>query len=144
MSNLMKWSPFFDQFDNLDSFFKDMPGLVPTKQGLIPPVDMYEDKDSVIVETPLPGADPNRVSVEIENGILTIKGSSERKTEVEDKNYYRKEIRAGQIFRQIALPARVDDKNASASFENGILKVEIPKLQEAQSKSIKIDVKKKD
>jgi len=142
MSNLMKWSPFFDQFDNFDAFFKDVPALVPSKHGLIPPVDMYDNKDTVIVETPLPGADPKKVSVEIENGVLTIKGSSERKTEVEDKNYYRKEMRSGQIFRQIALPARVDEKAASASFENGILKVEIPKLAEAKPKSIKIDVKK--
>ncbi|MFA6160752.1 MAG: Hsp20/alpha crystallin family protein [Patescibacteria group bacterium] len=142
MSNLMKWSPFFDPFDKMDEFFKNSPSISMSKQGLIPPVDMYETKDAVVVETTLPGADPKNVSVEIENGVLTIKGSSERKTEVDEKDYYRKEIRAGQVFRQIALPARIEEDQAQASFENGILKVHIPKSPEAKSKSIKIDVKK--
>ena len=142
MSSIMKWSPFFDNFDHIDDFFKDVPMVSPSKQGLIPPVDMYETKDAVIVETPLAGADPKKVSVEVENGVLTIKGSCERKTEVDDKNYYRKEIRAGQIFRQISLPGRVEENNAEAEFKDGMLKVIVPKSPEAKSKTIKIDVKK--
>jgi len=138
----MKWSPFFEPFDKMDEFFKDLPSVNLAKQGLIPPVDMYDTKDSIVVETTLPGADPKRVSVEIENGVLTIKGSSERRTEVDEKNYYRKEIRSGQVFRQIALPARIEEGKAQASFENGILRVEIPKSPEAKPKSVKIDVKK--
>lgn len=140
----MKWSPFLEPFDKMDEFFKDMPSLALSKQGLIPPVDMYDTKDAIVVETTLPGADPKKVSVEIENGILTIKGSSERKTEVDEKNYYRKEIRSGQVFRQISLPAHVEEGRAQASFENGILRVEIPKSPEAKPKSVKIDVKKAD
>ena len=144
MSSLVRWSPFFDQFDKMDDMFKDMPVLSLSKQGLIPPVDMYETKDAIVIETTLPGADPKKVSVEIENGMLTIKGSCERKTEVDEKNYYRKEIRSGQVFRQVALPARLQDKDTIASFENGILRVEIPKSPEAKPQSIKIDVKKAD
>lgn len=138
----MKWSPFFDPFDKMDDFFKDMPAVSLSKQGLIPPIDMYETKEAVVVETTLPGADPKNVSVEIENGILTIRGSSERKTEVDEKDYYRKEIRAGQVFRQIALPARIEEGQAQANFENGILRVVIPKSPESKPKSIKIDIKK--
>jgi HSP20 family protein len=105
---------------------------------------MYETKDAVIIETPLAGADPKKVSVEVENGVLTIKGSCERKTEVDEKNYYRKEIRSGQIFRQISLPSRVDDSKAEAEYKAGMLKVTIPKSPEAKAKTIKIDVKKED
>ena len=142
MSNLMKWSPFYDPFDKMDEMFKDLPSVSLSKQGLIPPIDMYDTKDAVVVETTLPGADPKKVSVEIENGILTIKGSSERKTEVDEKDYYRKEIRAGQVFRQVSLPARIEEGEAQATFENGILRVTIPKTPEAKAKSVKIDVKK--
>ncbi len=138
----MKWSPFYDPFDKMDEMFKDLPSVSLTKQGLIPPIDMYDTKDAVVVETTLPGADPKKVSVEIENGILTIKGSSERKTEVDEKDYYRKEIRAGQVFRQVSLPARIEEGEAQATFENGILRVTIPKTPEAKAKSVKIDVKK--
>lgn len=142
MSNIMKWSPFFDPFDKMDEFFKDFPPMALSQKGLIPPIDMYDNQDAIVVETTLPGADPKKVSVEIDNGVLTIKGSSERKTEVDDKNYYRKEIRAGQVYRQIALPAHIDEGKAEASFENGILRVEIPKIPEAKPKTVKIDVKK--
>jgi HSP20 family protein len=144
MTNITKWSPFFEPFEHFDDFFKDTSALAVSKQGLIPPVDMYETKDAVVIETPLAGADPKKVSVEVENGVLTIKGSCERKTEVDDKNYYRKEIRSGQIFRQITLPSRVDDSKAEAEYKSGMLKVTIPKSPEAKTKTIKIDVKKED
>lgn len=141
MNNITRWSPFFDSFDKMDEFFKDLPMVPMSRQGLIPPVDMYETDKAVIVETPLPGADPKNVSVEIQNGFLTIRGTSERKTEVDEKNYYRKEIRAGQVFRQIPLPAMIQEDKAEASFDNGILKVMIPKSGDSDTKSIKIQVK---
>ncbi|HPN14915.1 MAG TPA: Hsp20/alpha crystallin family protein [bacterium] len=144
MSSIIKWAPFFEPFENFDEFFKDAPMALTSKGGLVPPVDMYETKDSVIVETTLPGADPKKVSVEIENGVLTIKGSCERKTEVDEKNYYRREIRSGQVFRQITLPKRIEDDKAEAGFENGILRVTIPKSPEAKAKAVKIDVKNTD
>lgn len=144
MHHLMKWSPFFEAFDHFDEFFKDVPSLAVTQKGLIPPVDMYETADTVVVEMPLAGADPKKVSVEVENGVLTVKGSCERKTEVEEKNYYRKEIRCGQIFRQVQLPARVEESDAAAMFQDGLLKVTVPKSKALKPKSVKIDVKKKD
>ncbi len=144
MTSLIKWAPFFEPFENFDEFFKDSSMALASKGGLVPPVDMYETKDSVIVETTLPGADPKKVSVKIENGVLTIKGSCERKTEVDEKNYYRREIRSGQVFRQITLPKRIEDDKAVAAFENGILRVTIPKSPEAKAKAVKIDVKNTD
>lgn len=144
MHHLMKWSPFFEAFDHFDEVFKDTPSLALTQKSLIPPLDMYETKDAVVVEMPLAGADPKKVSVEVEDGVLTVKGSCERKTEVEEKNYYRKEIRSGQIFRQVQLPARTEEDRAEAVFQDGLLKVTVPKSKEIKTKSIKIDVKKKD
>ncbi len=144
MTNIMKWSPFFEPFEQFDDFFKDTPGLAISKQGLIPAVDMYETNDAVIIETALAGADPNKVSVEVAEGFITIQGSCDRKTEVEDKNYYRREIRSGQIFRKIPLPANVDQENAQADFKEGMLKIKIPKLADSNSKTIKINVTKED
>ena len=140
MSNLMKWSPFFDNFDSLEDFFKEGPSLTISKQGFIPPIDMYETENDVVIETPLPGVDANKISIEVEKGVLTIKGSSERKTEVDEKNYYRKEIKSGQIFRQINLPSHLEESKAQAKYHDGILKVQIPKSPEEKAKTIKIDV----
>ncbi len=121
---------------------EEMNGLVPRSQtGIVPPVDMYETETSLVVETPLPGVDPSKIELSIDNGILSIRGTSERKTEVDEKNYYRKEVRQGSIFRQIALPSRVEESQAQAAFENGILKITVPKKLE--QKTIKVEVKKK-
>lgn len=109
--------------------------------GIVPPVDMYEHGNALIVETPLAGIDPTKVEVTVDGDILTIKGSMERKTEVDEKDYYRKEVRSGSVFRQISLPVRVLGERASASYEQGLLKIEIPKAGSDQAKSIKIQVK---
>ena len=139
--SLIKWSPFYEPFEGFDKMLEEMNALAPRGAGgIVPPVDVYETADAVVIETPVAGMDPNQIEVSIENGVLTIKGTSERKTEVDDKNYYRKEVRRGSVFRQVALPASVEEGKASASYENGILKISAPKAQ--AKKAIKIDVQK--
>lgn len=129
----------FDPFADMDALMRDFNG----SDGIVPPIDMYQTKDAVVVETPLAGIDPEKVDVSVENGMLTIKGSMERKTEVEEKDYYRKEVRSGSVFRRVSLPASVQEGKAEASYENGILRVTVPKAQLEAPKTIKIEVKKK-
>ena len=83
-----------------------------------------------IVETGLVGIDPDKVNISIEHDVLTIKGESEKKSEVDDKNYYRKEIRRGSFYRSVPLPAHVIGDKASAVAEDGVLKISIPKAPE--------------
>lgn len=131
---LIKWSPFmFEPFEDFDKVFGN---------SIIPPIDMYETKEAVVVETPLAGVDPNKVEVSLENGMLTIKGSSERKTEVEEKDYYRHEIRSGSVFRRIAVPKHIKEDKIEAAFDNGVLKITMPKTDE-KTKTFKVAVKKK-
>lgn len=147
MSALIKWSPFmpeFPGFEEMEKMFSEMmPAIRGTQAGFMPAVDMYEDKDNVIVETQLAGVSPDKVDVSIENDILTVKGESEKKSEVEEKNYYRKEIRRGGFYRSIPLPTRVLGDKATASAEEGVLKIVIPKAPEAKPKTIKIQTVKK-
>lgn len=140
---LIKWSPFFEPFENFDKYFENFPAPV-SRGGLVPAIDVYDSQDAVIIETALPGVDPKHVKLSIENDVLTISGSSERKTEVDEKDYYRKEIRSGSFMRQVALPAGVKEDSAKASFKDGILKIEVPKTEKVKSKPIMIDVKQDD
>src|SRR3989338_11485194 len=98
---IIKWRPMFDPFMDMDKFFEDMPMA---SAGFVPALDVYQDADNVIIETPLPGVDPKDVNISVENDVLTIEGSSEKKSEVDEKNYYRKEIRSGSFHRAVALP----------------------------------------
>ena len=139
MSSLTKWTPFFEEMEK--SFLTNSPAIRDARSGFVPAVDVYEDKNNVIVETQLAGIDPDEVSVSIENDVLCIKGKSERKSEVEDKNYYRKEIRRGSFYRNIALPTHVNGDEAQAEAIEGVLKISIPKAKESKAKTIKIKTK---
>ena len=132
---------FFEPFDGMDKLLEEMGQLSPRGSGgIVPPVDMYETAEAVVVETPMPGVDPNKIEISIENNTLSIKAESERKTEVDDKNYYRKEVRYGTVFRQVVLPGSVQDTGAQAAYNNGILKITLPKAE--AKKSIKVEVTK--
>ncbi|MCX6794563.1 MAG: Hsp20/alpha crystallin family protein [Candidatus Falkowbacteria bacterium] len=142
--SLIKWAPFFPEFDDMEKMMGEMlPAVRGNQFGFTPAIDMYEDKDNVVVETQLGGIDPEKVDISIENNVLTIKGESEKKSEVEDKNYYRKEIRRGSFYRSIPLPTKVNGDKATAESGEGILKITVPKAPELKSKTIKIIAKKK-
>ncbi len=140
---LIKWTPFFPELEDME---KSLESMLPTVRGdrfgFTPAVDMYEDKDNIVIETQLGGIDPEQVDVSIENNVLTIKGESEKKSEVDEKNYYRKEIRRGSFYRSIPLPTKVEGEKAVAVSEGGILKITVPKASEIKPKTIKIQMKK--
>lgn len=137
---IIRWRPMWDT--DMDRFFEDWPAVPEKAMGFTPAVDVYQDKDNVIVETPLAGVDPEKVSVSVENDVLKIEGQSGHQSEVDEKNYYRKEVRYGSFYRVVALPTHVKGDKAQANFENGMLKIVIPKAQEVKPKTIKVSVKK--
>jgi len=133
---IIKWTPM-DIFDEMDRVWDDWrPVRVPNV--MTPAVDVYEEKDHVIVETPLVGIKPADVNIEIEDNILKISGKSEHTSEVDDKNYYRKEIRSGAFYRAVALPKAVIGEKAEANYKDGILKITVPKAEEVKPKKITV------
>ncbi|MEK7158387.1 MAG: Hsp20/alpha crystallin family protein [Patescibacteria group bacterium] len=128
-------------FDEFDRFFSNFPQM--SISGFVPAMDVYQTKDYVIVETSLPGMKPEDVNVVIENDILTIQGSMEKKTEVDEKDYYRKEIRSGGFHRSVVLSVSVQGDRAEAEYASGVLRVKIPKAEHAKPKSITVNVKEK-
>lgn len=141
--SIIKYNPF-NEIDNLwDDFFNDSKfvPVVPKSISMMPPMDVYDDKDNVYVDVALSGVDPKDVNIEIENGVLCVNGNVEKKTEIDDKNYYKKEIRRSAFSRKVALPADVNGEKAEAKFENGVLKISIPKKEEAKPKKIEVKIK---
>jgi len=132
------WEPWEDMIEH---FFGEWPEI--KAREFVPPMDVYEKKGKVIVETPIAGVDPEKVAISVEDNVLTIKGKSEKKSEVEEKNYYRKEVRYGSFYRSVTLPADVIGTKAEASYKDGVLKIEIPKAPEKKEKKLKIKVKSK-
>jgi len=133
---LIKWSPMFDEEDDFFNF--PMVRSVNT-----PSLDIYQDEDNVYAKVALPGVDPENINISIENDILILESSMEKKSEVDEKNYYRKEIRYGSFRRNVQLPTHVQGDKAEAEYEKGILNITIPKREEVKTKKIEVKVKKK-
>lgn len=135
---IIKWTPM-DMLDDMDRM-GDTDWFPMPRRVMNPAVDVYEDKDNVVVETPLVGVDPSKVSIEIEDHILKISGQSEHKSEVDEKSYYRKEVRYGSFYRAVALPKSVVGDKAQANYKDGILKITVPKAEEAKPKKITVQM----
>jgi HSP20 family protein len=139
---MIRWTPLLDPFAEFDKFFGEgLSGF--DRQGMVPAVDVYQTDDAVVVEMPLPGIDPVKADVAIENDVLTVRGDSEKKSEVEEKDYVRREVRRGSFYRAIPLPAHVLGDEASAAYEDGILKVTVPKAKASKAKKLTVEIKKK-
>lgn len=132
--DLTRWSPFKE----LNRFFDE-----DLFSGFSPSVDIYQDKDNIIVETPLAGIKPENINISIENNVLRISGKTNDKKEISTDNYYRKELRHGSFSRSVLLPAMARAEEIRAESNNGMLKIIIPKAEESKRNKIPIEIKNK-
>ncbi len=141
--SLIRWAPM-DMFSDMDDMFNRLPAMMPSQmKAFVPPLDMYETDTAVVVELPLAGVRPEDVAVSVQKGVLVVKGEQKKEHEVEEKNYYRKEVRAGSFYREIALPSPVVEDGVTAEFEGGILKITAPKAQPATVKKVEVKIVQK-
>ena len=105
-----------------------------------PAVDIHETSKELRLDLELPGIREEDVEVEVENGVLTIRGqkSAERKEEGEEGRYHLVERSYGTFFRSFQLPQGVDDKQINADFDKGVLHITIPKAALPQPRRIQI------
>jgi HSP20 family protein len=105
-----------------------------------PAVDLYEEKDEIVVKTELPGIAKDDIQVNVSDHLLTIKGEKKKEEETKEKNFYRSERSYGSFSRSVELPADVHGEKARASFKNGVLEIRLPKTEEAKKKEVKVKV----
>ena len=140
--------PFMHRSDLLAQFFdRDWIGQ-PLESGStynsawVPPVDIEETDDAVIVRASIPGYSADEMSVSHVNGVLLIegtRGTSGGAKSDDDGHYHVRERRSGRFSRRISLPVRTSSNDASADYTNGVLTARIPKAQEAIPSTIKIE-----
>jgi HSP20 family protein len=105
-----------------------------------PAMDLVETKDDFVLRADLPGIGEDDVSLEVENNVLTISGERNAEHEERHEGYYRVERATGSFARSLSLPEGVDPESVTATFDNGVLTVRIPKPVQAQPKRVKIGV----
>jgi len=142
--NLVTYDPFRemrslqDEVNRLFSSSFNRGGNDLTRGSWSPSVDIFENKDNIVLEAELPGMKPEDVDISIENNVLTIHG--ERKFEKKDDqdNFHRVERSYGSFTRSFTLPSTVSSENADATFENGVLRLTLAKREEAKPKRIEV------
>jgi HSP20 family protein len=102
------------------------------------PVDLSETDDAIEVKAALPGVKPEEVEITVANDVLTIKAVHKEETEEKKREFYRREIRYGAFHRALSLPVSVDADKAEARFENGVLRLVLPKADSIRPKQIRV------
>jgi len=105
-----------------------------------PALDVYDEKDDLIVKAEIPGLSKEDIDVTIEGNTLTIKGEKKKEEETKEENYYRCERSFGAFSRSIDLPAEVKTDKVNASFKDGVLEIRMPKTEEAKKNVVKVKV----
>jgi len=135
MALLVKPEPFTREIDRVfDAFF----GQTDQGRRWVPPMDLVEAEDHFVLKADLPGLREDDVSIEVQDGTLTISGERKAEHEQREKGWYRIERSFGAFSRSLTLPDGVDPDGIDASFKDGVLVVLIPKPAERKPRRISI------
>jgi len=142
---ITRWDPYREVIslqNRVNSLFRDMNGEDDplSTASFVTAVDIYEDAQKVVLKLEVPGIDQKDLHVNIENHTLTVKGERKFDAEEKEQNFHRIERRYGSFYRAFTLPSTVDTENVQASYNAGVLKLDLKKKPEAQPKQIEIKV----
>lgn len=104
----------------------------------IPTIDVREDEKCYLIHADLPGVKVEDIDVNMENGMLTIKGKRECEVKDEKENFLRVERSTGSFFRQITLPETIDKEQIQAKCKDGVLEIKLPKIKQAKTQKVRV------
>jgi len=147
---IVRWRPFQELMNlrnEMDRLFDEFFGRTSERFGLevgegvwSPDVDISETDNEIIVSAELPGVKKEDIKITLQDNVLTLRGEKKQEKETKDENFHRVERSYGVFQRSFTLPATVDAKNIKAGYKNGVLKIRLPKAEEAKKKEIPIAV----
>jgi HSP20 family protein len=108
--------------------------------GFVPPVDIYEDEQRVVLKLEVPGLKEEDLDIRVENNTLTVRGERKFEKEEKEENFRRIERRYGSFYRAFTLPPSVDTDKVQAKYDAGVLRIELERRAEAKPKQVKIGV----
>lgn len=141
---LIKFEPLkeFESFQNqIKKYFDDFPSFgVNFENSFSPRIDISEKNDKILVEAEIPGVKKDDLKITLQDNILTIKGEKKKEEEHKENNYYRCERSYGSFSRSFTLPVEVSTEKVDAKFNDGMLKIELKKVEpkKAQEKLIEL------
>lgn len=146
MANLIRWDPMREMSEvrslmdrALDDFFSRSPVSFDGMGSV--EVNMLQTDDDLIVKASIPGVKPEDINISISGDTLTLRGEIKEDEEYKGASYHIKELRHGSFSRIMTLPVKVDADKAKAEFENGMLRLTMPKAEEVKPKTITVKAK---
>jgi len=126
--------------NRVNSLFQDFAGESEpvTTASFAPAVDVFENAEKVVLKLDIPGIKEQDLDIRVENQALTVRGERKFEAEEKEENFHRIERRYGSFYRSFSLPTSVDTENVQASYEAGVLKLELKKKASAQPRQIKL------
>ncbi len=150
MTLITRFEPFRELStlqDRMNRLFNDQFGAMTRDESLtgafVPPVDVYEDENSIQLSLEVPGIDEKDIDIRLENNTLTVRGERKFEKEEKEENFHRIERRYGTFTRSFTLPQTVNSEDVQADYEKGVLKIKLAKRAEAKPKQIKVNVGQK-
>lgn len=135
--SLIRWEPFRELGRMFEEDWATMPSL---HIGWDLAVDVYEENSNVVAKMQLPGIDPQKIDISVEDGYLRVSGAREEEHEEMKKNYFSKEIKRGSFERAVRLPKMVVADKTSAEYKDGVLIITMPKKSEPKEGKVKVTV----
>lgn len=135
---LARLSAFQNEVDRLFDLTPLFGSQGANTQGFSPALDVYQDKDAVLVKAELPGMKKEEIALALHEGVLTLSGERPPEKVSDEKSRVRNERLFGRFERAITLPAQVDGTRVTASYEDGVLTVTLPKSEAAKPRQIEI------
>jgi HSP20 family protein len=145
---IMKYNPFtssstFEDFPAGLRVFQDSVARLlsePSSRPWTPSVDVFENENDLVLKADLPEVDPKEVSIEVENGTLTLKGSRNFESTQNGRGYHRIERSYGSFVRAFSLPDTVDTEKVKADYKNGVLTITLAKKEVAKPRTIPVEI----
>jgi HSP20 family protein len=133
--------------ERMDRFFREFREVVPPRRFLPevggvetaePSVDVIEREDKIVVAADIPGVEKGDISVNVKGDMLEISAEKKEEKEEKEEGYIRRERAYARYYRCIPLPTEVDKDKVDASFKNGVLSIEMPKIEAEEVKKIEV------
>jgi HSP20 family protein len=142
MTTLIRWEPFREAVTVHNELSRLMNGLFEgngrSAQTWVPALDAWETDDDLVYAFDLPGVPQDKISVEVEDGTLTVSAERMRSEEVSQERYHRSERRFGSFARTVGLPQGVSEDRVKAVYKDGVLEVRVAKPEQVKPKKIEI------
>ena len=141
-NTLAPWSPFSAFDGEIERWFESATrDFGVARRDWAPAMDVTETEEAYLVEADVPGLKKEDIKIEVLDNVLTIKGERKTEDEKEEKGYHRVERHYGSFHRTIEVPGGFVEDKITANFKDGVLKVTLPKREEAKAKVIEVRAK---